>query len=250
MRGQNGQYPREFLPLEKDLIAGVLPNDRDGYRRYVEDIAGMSVIAQGMRGNGHLILGRPGAVPDVDSPLSPVVAFGAYEFQGGEILIAVHGKAEEQIHIELMTSPGDTLPVLPVEVRRWTYSSWGPGKPSPCSGAAVREISVSPVNTLVVAETDKRFWLNDSISGMNQLIPITTFYGELMIVERIRDPEVVLKPARFFADLPRYSDISLKKAFLAYNEIHPKTEIRAEVVAFRKRRSSLLYRLLKLGLGQ
>ena len=165
-------------------------------------------------------------------------------------MIAVHGKTEEQIHVELMTTPGDNLPVRPVEVRRWTYSSWKPGMASPCSEAPVREITVSPVNALVVAGTDKRIWLYDSISGMNHLIPITTFYGELMTVEKIHDPEVVLKPARFFGDLPRYSDVSLRNAFLAYNEIHPKTEIRQDVAAFRRRRSSLLYRLLKFGLGQ
>jgi hypothetical protein len=203
-----------------------------------------------MRGTGHLILGSPGVRPDVDAPLPPVVAFGAFEYGEGEISIAVHEKTDAQIHVELMATPGDDLSAFRTLLRRWTYSTWSPGMVSPRSGTGVREVGISPVDTFVLSGDDRRLWLYDSVRGMNRLIPITTFYGELMTVTQTRDPAIVLRPSRFFDELSSYDDEALRNAFLAYNKIHPKTEVGPEVNAARARRSSLLYRFLKIGLGQ
>ena len=246
----NGQYPRELRLLEQELIAGVLPVDRPLYSRYASDIARMSVLAQGPRGRGHLILGTAGSAPDVEAPLSSVLAFGMVEFDGGSVSIAVHMKTANEIHVELMPTPGEELPVLPPTTRRWTYSTWSPGMTSPCSEAPVREISVTPSTTLVLAEADKRIWLHDAVAGTNQMIPITTFHGELMKVEKISDPAIVLKPGRFFGEMNKYNDESVRRAFLAYNEIHPKSVIDPAGTIVRRRRSSLLYRLLKFGLDR
>ncbi len=218
----NGHYPRGLQPIERDLIGSVLPGDRSGYRAYREAVAGMVVLAQGMRGRGHLVLGTPGSVADVSSPLSGVVAYGAVEIEGGEIVVAVREETDDQIHVEIMARPGDGLPASFQEVRRWTYSSWSPGQPSPQSATPVKEVQLSSGTVLVLSATDKRIWLYSSTTGMNRLIPITTLYGELMAVEKIRDPDIALRPGRFFEDLPKYSDVSLKKAFLSYNEVHPR----------------------------
>jgi hypothetical protein len=232
----------DLRPLEKELIASVLPEDRPGYLQYAEDLQGMSVIGQGKRGVGHLVLGSRDARADVDVPLSPVIAFGAFEFQEGQISVAVHAKADNQIHVEIMATPGEDLTAFRTEVRRWTYSRWKPGLPSPQSDNPVREVVISQVNTLAIANTEKRLWLYDSVSGMNQLIPITTFYGELMKVQDIRDPAIALRPARLFEDLPDYSDVTFREAFLSYNKIHPKAEIGQDVPASRHGRVKLLHR--------
>jgi hypothetical protein len=71
-----------------------------------------------------------------------------------------------------------------------------------------------------------------------------------MTAEKIRDPEIVLKPGRFFEDLSRYSDQSLRSSFASYNEIHPKTEIGPGIAEVQRRKSSLLSRFLKFGTGQ
>ncbi len=244
----NGHYPRNLQPVERLLIESVLPVDRPGYRAYRESIADMVVLAQGVRGNGHLVLGRSGSKVDVGSPLSGVIAHGAVETDRGEIVIAVREETEKQVNVELMMRSADELPVSFHELRRWTYSSWLPGEPSPQSTAPVREVMITHDCTLVLAPADKRIWLYDSVSGMNRLVPITTLYGELMAVEKIRDPEISLRPGRFFEDLANYSEESLRRAFQLYNTIHPMISEALQAGVLRPAHKRGIFAFLKSGL--
>ncbi|MDH4070348.1 MAG: hypothetical protein OEV30_07980 [Ignavibacteria bacterium] len=220
----NGRYPRAIAVGEREMLLFVLPLDARGYREYREDIQAMSVIAQGRRGAGHLILGAPPLEADHDSPLTPVFAFGMINNEDAAWSVTVREKLDAQIDVELMSGP----PVPSGSGRSWTYSSWKPGQPSPSSGQPVREVTLTETDILVIAAADRRIWLHHTRLLTNRLIPVTGLHGELMMIEREKDPSVALNPASFFESLDRHNDGSLRDAFSAYNRIHPKIVLPAD----------------------
>lgn len=212
-------YPRPLRPKERDLLETVLPEYRPGYRRYRELLAAWSVIGEGRRGEGDLILGREGDLPDVTSPLSPVVAYGIVETTHDRFTVTVREETAGQLDVEIVSLHGQPIPDHFEEKRRWTYSTWRPGENSPATGLPVRQVSVDRERTLVIAPQEKRLWIHDKGNGMNLPIPITNFHNELMLQKRIRDPKIALRSDRFFEDHALYPDADLRTAFVAYNAV-------------------------------
>ncbi len=221
----NGMFPRQLHPKEREFLEFVLPMERRGYKVYRDLLDAMVVLGPGRRGNGNLVLGYRGDIPDTQSPLASVVAFGAVESQHNTFTITVREFIGKQIDIEIASSIDDEVFHQSDEKRRWTYSQWSPGKLSPATGAAVREISIGDTATLVVAPTEKRIWVHEGTSGMVYLIPITNFYNELMLHKNIRDPKIALQSNKFFENAGVYSDEDLRFAFIAYNKLRPKVTI-------------------------
>jgi hypothetical protein len=218
-------YPRELRPKEVDLLLGVLPADRPGYQHYRELIKSMVVLAEGRRGPGHYLLGRRGDAPDQAISLAPVIAFGVVEATRTSFTITVREYTGAQIDVEIVSASDEEVPDHFEEKRRWTYSTWHPGLPSPATGAKVREVPIDPALTLVIAPQEKRLWVYDLTSGMNLLLPVTNFHNELMLHKGIRDPKVALDIAQFFAGESGYSDAELRAAFVKYNALRPRVRI-------------------------
>ncbi len=218
-----GSFPRELTVDEKELLLFVLPEDSTGYGEYRRHVSSMVALAEGRRGAGNLVLGYVGDAADITSPLPTVVAYGMVETTRGTVSITVRELVDNQLDIEIIRDNGPTVPGE--EKRRWTYSSWVPGEPSPSSGVAVREVTIDPEHLLAIDPSDRRIWICDRSREMNVLVPITNFYNELMLTKGIRDPEVALKSSRFFSDLSTYSDDDLRMAFFAYNTMRPKVQI-------------------------
>jgi hypothetical protein len=212
-------FPRPLRAKERDLLETVLPGERPGYRRYRELLSSLTVIGEGRRGEGNLVLGGEGDAPDLASPLSPVVAYGVVETTRDLFTVTVREEAGGQLDVEIVSRHGEQIPDHYEEKSRWTYSLWNPGDPSPASGHPVREITVDPARILVIAQREKRLWVHDRESGMNLLIPITNFYNEIMLHKKIRDPETALHSEKFFEQHESYSDADLRAAFVAYNAV-------------------------------
>ena len=218
-------YPRELRDKEKDLLNYVVPADRPGYRRYRDRIASMVALAEGRRGAGNLILGLRGDAPDLVSPLPPVVAYGMIETTRDRYSITVREEAGDQIDVEIVSAHQEEIPDHFEERRRWTYSHWLPGRPSPDTGTAVREVSISPSLILAFASEERRLWVHDGGTGMNHLIPVTNYYNELMLHKRIRDPKIALDSALLFSRFADYTEEDLRAAFLAYNTLKRRVAI-------------------------
>lgn len=228
-------YPRKLRSKELDVIEFVLPVDRPGYRQYREWISSMVVLGEGRRGSGNLILGYDGDVPDVVSPLASVIAYGMVETTQDSYSVTVREYLGKQIDLEIVSTHGAEIPDHFEEKRRWTYSSWLPGQPSPATGEIVREIVIEENLVLVIARHEKRLWVYNRANRMNLLIPITNFYNELMLQKSIRDPLIALKSGRFFQDLDSYTDSELQSSFIAYNKLKPKVEIKTPIVKIEER---------------
>jgi hypothetical protein len=218
-------FPRALRPKERDLLESVLPPDRPGYRRYRELLETMQVIGEGRRGAGNLILGHPGSVPDLASPLAPVVAYGILETTRDRYTITVRECIDDQIDAEIVSLHDEEIPEHFEEKRRWTYAAWNPGSVSPATGKPVREVQIDSRSVLAIAAADKRLWLYDGATGMNHPIPVTNYHNELMLQKQIRDPAIALRAGLLFDQLSSYSDDDLRGAFVSYNAARRRVEV-------------------------
>lgn len=219
-------YPRALRQKEMDLLESVLPPDRPGYRRYRDLVNSMVVIGEGRRGAGNLVLGPEGHVPDLVSPLAQVVAYGVVETTLDSFTMTVREYIGNQIDVEIVSSSLGEIPDHFEEKRRWTYSTWRPGSPSPLHNQPVREVVIGEAFVLVISRDEKRLWVYDGDSGMNLLIPITNFYNELMLHKHIRDPRVALVSQLLFTHLEEYSDDDLRVSFITYNILKRKVDVK------------------------
>ncbi len=207
------------------MLSMVLPGDRPGYRHYRELIGDLVVIGEGRRGPGNIVLGREGDVPDLLSPLAPVIAYGMLETTADRFSITVRDYVGGQLDVEIVSDHGREVPDHFEERRRWTYSTWRPGEPSPSTGNVVREVVIDIGHVLALATTEGRLWLYDGSTGMDHLIPVTNFHNALMLHKRVRDPRVALRPLLLIENLDRYSDGDLRAAFVAYNASKHRVDI-------------------------
>jgi len=245
-------YPRPISPLEREWMDWILPLDRPGYRHYHDLVRGMVVIGKGRRGEGEIILGPEGLTPDLSNPLAPVFAYGAIETKTGTLSVTMREVLDGQISVEIVSHHSEEIPSEFEEVRRWTYSTWIPGRRCPQCGEAVREVSMHPVTSvadrlvLAFCTVDRRVWVYDSSTGVNRLIPVTNYYNDLMLHKDIREPRIALESRRLFSDLSKYSDADLTYAFFTYNKIKTKVHIEGVIEPEHKESSGLAARLLKL----
>jgi len=109
-----------------------------GYAPYRTFITRSSVIGQGRRGEGEVILGTPGDRPDIESPLPAVVSFGVAAADGDEVSVTVREILEGQMSVEVVGRRSDRVaPGARIE-KRWTYAQWRPGLSCPQCGRPVR----------------------------------------------------------------------------------------------------------------
>jgi hypothetical protein len=246
-------YPRPLSARERAWLAWILPAGRPGYERYRTLLADVSVIGQGRRGEGEVILGPSGALPDLNPPLGPVLSYGAIETNFGTISVTLREPVDGQISLEIVSHSSERVPDEFEEARRWTYADWNPGDPCPQCGRPVREVpmraSVSGRFVLAVCSADRRLWVCDEATRVNRLIPVTNFYNEIMLHKNIRDPKVALDSKRFFADLGSYTDTDLAHAFRTYNALKTKVHVDGVVEPETAERGGILHRLKNLLTG-
>ena len=237
-------YPRTLRPKELDLLMGVLPAESPGYREYRDLLLKMVALGEGRRGAGNIVLGFEGDKPDTTSPLAPVVAYGMVETTGDVFSITVREYIGKEIDAEIVSSHGDEIPDRFEEKRRWTYSSWKPGLPSPSSGEMMREVRIDDGLVLGIARAERRLLLHDSATGINHLIPITNFYNELMLHKNIRDPKIALNSSLFFQNLESYRDDELRATFVSYNKLKRRVTIAEPQLSRKENKISAVLRTL------
>ncbi len=221
-------YPRPLRAKERDLLEFVLPAGSPGYNEYCNHIANMVVLAEGRRGKGNFVLGKQGDRADITSPLASVIAYGVVETTLDTFTVTVREFIGDQIDVEIVSSRGEEIPDHFEEKRRWTYSTWKPGLPSPATQTPVREVRINEKLVLAIARQEKRLWLYDAAAMMSHLIPITNYYNELMLHKSIREPKIALKSGLLFDELEKYSDVDLRGAFVAYNKVRKKVDVKIE----------------------
>ena len=248
--GTNSVYPRSLTAREKEWLAWILPSSRDGYREYRDVVERMVVLGEGRRGKGNVVLGHSGDVPDIESPLPPVFAYGAIETNLGVISITIRENVEDQIDVEIVSHRTEEIPETFEETRRWTYSAWNPGDVCPQCQKPVREVPMHSTQgkhfVLAICPADKRLWVYSADNQVNRLIPVTNFYNELMLHKNIRDAKIALDSSRLFSDLLSFSDAELTYAFLTYNKFKTKVDVTGTLLSEKKEQATLGERLRRI----
>lgn len=213
-------YPRPLTAVEREYLMWILPEDRPGYAGIRRSIEGMSVVGMGRRGEGNIILSEPGHIPDIDSPLPSVVAFGMAEGPGGRGSVTVREEMAGQFEAEIVDLP------VAKESRRWTYSLWSPSDPCPQCGGSVRTVRMDTEAarhvTLAICSTDRRLWVHEGRTGICRPVPVTLFHSELMRRSGVRKPDEAFRTDGLFDNLSRYPDDIMTAAFAAYNRVRAK----------------------------
>lgn len=247
MKESRSDLPRRLTERERELLLWLLPADRPGYREYRTLIERWSVTAQGRRGAGNYILAPVDERADNESPLPQVFSYGVVETDKGEISVTIRERLGNQVEVEIAKLGRGEIEPSFNEKRRWTFSSWHPGKPCPICEKPTREVSMKTTTgrqiVLAICAHNERLWAFDAHSGVNHPVPMTNFYNEVMLHRQVRDPEIALDPRKLFSRLDEFRDGELVRAFSSYNKIRPKIPLEDEIVEPRmERRTSQIGR--------
>jgi hypothetical protein len=143
-----------------------------------------------------------------------------------ELTISVRERLSDQLEFEI-SGPVETDFSRGIDsFRRWTFSEWLPSSPCPMCGGILREVGMRTESgrslVLAVCVKDHRLWVYDSLSGVNHPIPVTGFYNELILQQKVQDRRVVPEAKRLFGELQAHSDAALAEAFSSYNRLRTK----------------------------
>src|SRR5512137_1211634 len=93
--GSEEIFPRDLSTLERELLLWILPADRPGYAVYRGLVEAWKVAATGRRGEGNFILAKAGTVVDNESPLPQLLAYGAVEFETGDVTVSLRERVDD-----------------------------------------------------------------------------------------------------------------------------------------------------------
>jgi hypothetical protein len=219
-------FPRKLTEKEKELLFSILPEDKPGYKAYIERINELIVIGKGRFGGGNFILGVKEDKPDLSLPSAPVFAIGTNHYEEALIDITIHEEEDNKIEFDIAVKENSHIPDKLTIIKKWNFSDWEPGQNAPGDNSFVREVVIYPEKyILAIAPTHKKIWLYEKESGVNHVLPVSNFFNELMRVLKIKNEEMFKKPSLFFENLDSYKDEDLALAFLSYNKYMHKLKI-------------------------
>lgn len=219
------EFPRELNKLERQWLFSVLPDDKPGYFNFRRKLETFKVVGHGVNGGMNYFMGKEGSLPDLTAPTAPVLAAGTIEFPETFIDVVVHEEFEGMIEIDISIT-GRFPSESEKELRRWSYSSWVPGRKAPGDNTRVREIELVPDSiTIAVAPVHKRIWIYEKATGINHFVPVTNYYNELMRIRKIKDAHTALNSNLLFENIDKYADQDLGAAFLIYNKYWRKIKL-------------------------
>lgn len=264
-------FSRKLTNLEKDWLFYVLPADRKGYNVYRKLIEGMLVIGEGRFGEGNYVLGYEGDTPDLSYPSMPMFACGQIICEGKNdlparsaggrgaaqrsnpsnrctIQISIHEHYDNKIEYSINNLLGESIPGKLTELKRWSYSYWKPGDPSPFENDNLKEYDLSGKKgelVLAVSPANRSIWLYDSKKEINHIIPVTNFINELLRGNKAINKKKGIDLNDVFSNLNLFDTEDFKQALLEYNKHWRKIDLTEFNLDTESPKKSLLNRLFK-----
>ncbi len=219
-------FPRLLTKQEKQVLREVLPDNIPAYDYYYKKLSYYYILSNGRFGKTNFILGKKDSVPDLTSSSTAVFAFGIITLENCNVTVAVHEEVNDQIEIDLNPSPEINLPENIIIKSKVSYSEWSPGDSSPFDNSPVRQITILPAKfILAISKSDKKIWLHNLESKVNTLIPVTNFYNQIMLEQKVREEKKVTDSSLLFENLESFSDNTIRNSFIAYNHYFHKFNI-------------------------
>ena len=215
-------YPRSLSLKEKELLLWLLPEGDAAYKPYNNFVTSSQVIGEGRWGEGNILLDKKLSSIDLTLGMPPVVAYGECDVNGIKLSISVHDfNIDGQLEVQF--SGVYPIPEIAAIENKWCYSYWKSGNVCPATKTTIREINIKDKSSnvlyvLAISKEKKVLWLHHANSGFNQLLPLTTFYDELLRTKHIRDAKLISHPATFFERINDFSDNEYIQALLEYDK--------------------------------
>jgi hypothetical protein len=140
----------------------------------------------------------------------------------------VHEFFDNKIEISVNNLTSESVPENVKEIKRWSYSYWKPGTPSPFENDDLREYDLSGKEgklVLAVSPVNRTIWLYDSESGVNHIIPVTNFLNELLRGDRRIDKSKGIDVDYIFSNLKLFKTEDFRRALAEYNKHWRKVNI-------------------------
>ena len=221
-------YPRKITNREQDWLFYLLPEEVPGYNEYRNKIFTMSVIGEGRFGEGNYFLGYEGDTPDLSYASLPMFACGQIECKDCLIQLSIHEFYDNKIEFSINNILGESIPEILHEIKRWSYSYWKPGSPSPFENDELREVNLTSNKNelvLVLSKQKQSIWLHESGTGINHIIPVSNYINELLLVKKTIVKSDGINIANVFSNLASFTDDDFRQAFLKYNKYWKKVKM-------------------------
>lgn len=218
--------PRKLLDYELELFFQILPGNISAYSEYRKLINKFYLIGTSRFGEGNYILAEKNDQVDLTAPASAIYATGIVKTDKASYDISIHELFENQIEIDFVSSENSVLTHEEKIQSSKCFSTWKPGFTSPITNEKVREVHLLKNEIIIViSSSDKKIWVYEKSRGFNSVIPITTFYNEIMRVKGERNPEIVLNQKLIFENPNDFTDEDIAQGFLLYNKFMKKINI-------------------------
>jgi hypothetical protein len=219
---------RELNEKEIFLLEAILPSRRKGYAEFRKRMEHLSVIRTREEDENSLLLGKDALASADFVEITPLFALGMVAYEGKEYYVSIHEPTEDEIvEVEINLENDSSKRGNGVI---WSYSDWRPGFKAPGDNSKVREVHLIKNKIVIaIAPQQKRIWVYDSDSGINRLVPVSSFYNEIMRVKEAVNSKAKISPELLFEKLEEFSDEEIGKGFLLYNEYWKKIDLPYEI---------------------
>lgn len=215
----------ELSKNELKLLFAILPEDKNGYKKYRDMISVMKVMGKGRFNDGNFYLGSGQTKPDLSIASTPVFAVGIVKTNFGSIDVLIHEYEDDLIEVQLSKRFINDAEIIIDDVL--SFSEWKPGDKSPGSNETVKELEIIKDKFyLVIDKSNKKIWLHNFYTGVNHIIPVSNYFNELMRLKKIKDENLFRSPSMFFNKLDDFSEEDFKLAFYQYNKFMRRFDIK------------------------
>jgi hypothetical protein len=221
-------YPRKLNDKEKEFLFYILPENKPVYKDYRERLESMAVIGAGRFGEGNCVMGFSEDKPDLSYSSLPVFAAGQFIYNNNTaVQITIHEEFESKIEFNISNVNGEKIPLNDKPVRKWTYSVWNEGDPSPFDNDELREVNMMNKFLLVISKANKSIWIHEFDTQFNHIIPVTNFLNELRRGNKEVDKTHGIDVNNIIDNINNFEDRKLIDTVVIYNKQWRKLDLSA-----------------------
>lgn len=209
-------FPREFSPLEIELLEFLLPEDIKVYADFRKAILGKQVVGSGRFGTSNLLLSNDPEDADYHSGLGKIFTSGVYIKGNVKYDMSLHFEVNGVIEFDIAESEAEA------SAESFTLSRWKPDNTEQYPFDGLRTVLIEEASyIMVISKRLSLIWLHEYKTGFNRILPKTNLMNEIRFAAGLPGD---LSSKEIFVKLAEVSDEIIKIAFLNYNKLFKKID--------------------------
>lgn len=184
--------PRKLNRDEIRLLEGIFPENVDFYSAYFSFIKNW-YICRYENGDPVKVWLCPDKTTIPDFFVNPVINLAGKTHEDNFYEFTFFEKSDDTLAIEFDVKVADNY-------NDYSLACWKPGDLSPFGGELITTELPGSRLVLVRDKAVKRVWIFDAGKNINFILPVTSFYNNLMIVKEVKDPETAFNYDNLFTN--------------------------------------------------